>query len=153
MNQLRNYPDYGVTEAGNIFSYKSNRWLKVQTMKNGYKRIMLSVSGKPRRVFVHRLVAETYISNPSNKPNVNHKDSNRGNNASWNLEWVTPKENTAHMMSSGNWKGRAKVTHCINGHEYIAQTTYVDKKGAKNCRTCKNLRERRKRAEQRERNK
>jgi len=62
------------------------------------------IEGKQKRMRVHRLVAETFINNPMNKPYVNHKDGNRINNNVINLEWVTPSENTQHAVNIGLFK-------------------------------------------------
>ena len=59
----------------------------------GYCRVCLIKDKKGKNKYVHRLVAETFIPNPENKPQVNHIDSNKLNNNVSNLEWVTAKEN------------------------------------------------------------
>lgn len=58
--------------------------------KKGYKRV--TIDGK--RYFLHRLVAELFIPNPYNLPQINHKDENPGNNAASNLEWCDAKYNS-----------------------------------------------------------
>ena len=64
--------------------------------KDGYLRIVLSKNNKTKKFMVHRLVAEAFIPNPMNLPQVNHIDENMQNNCSINLEWVTQKENSNH---------------------------------------------------------
>jgi hypothetical protein len=67
----------------------------------GYYRILL-LKCKVRKIyFVHRLVAITFIENPDNKPQINHKDGNKLNNNVDNLEWCTQKENSIHAWSNG----------------------------------------------------
>lgn len=70
-------------------------------LQNGYKLITLS---KKKTYSIHRLVAETFLENPENKLEVNHKDSNRANNSVDNLEWVTKSENIQHSYTYGSKK-------------------------------------------------
>lgn len=66
-----------------------------------YISSLIIESGKRRHHFIHRLVAETFISNPEYKPYVNHKDANKLNNHVSNLEWCTHQENIAHAARLG----------------------------------------------------
>ena len=71
--------------------------IKVFTkLPNGYLKVGLSKNGKTKYYFVHRLVAETFIDNPENKPCINHKDCDKKNNCVDNLEWCTYKENNSY---------------------------------------------------------
>ena len=69
--------------------------------KDGYKCVLLSRNGKTIYTSIHRLVAMTFLSNPQNKPMVNHKDGNKANNHVSNLEWCTHKENEKHALING----------------------------------------------------
>jgi hypothetical protein len=80
----------------------------------GYELVSLKKNGKQTTRQVHRLVAETFIPNPLNKPQINHKDCNKENNHINNLEWVTDKENKEHAvlngkMPKGEKSGKAKL--------------------------------------------
>ncbi|MDM0045698.1 HNH endonuclease [Variovorax dokdonensis] len=60
---------------------------------------------------VHRLVAQTYISNPDNKPVVNHIDANRANPHRDNLEWVTQSENLRHAYRLGTMSAKRTLSY------------------------------------------
>lgn len=68
---------------------------------DGYLRVTLTRNGKKANRLVHRTVAEAFIENPENKPEVNHKDGNKLNNDVSNLEWSTRKENLDHADTTG----------------------------------------------------
>ena len=59
------------------------------------------IDGKAKTYLVHRVVAQVHLPNPDGKPEVNHKDGNKSNNAVWNLEWVTSQENVNHSVETG----------------------------------------------------
>ena len=58
------------------------------------------LNGKQVHVYVHRLVATTFINNIKNKPQINHKDGNKLNNTVSNLEYVTAMENVQHSIKN-----------------------------------------------------
>ena len=67
----------------------------------GYLRLQLSCDGSPKSFLVHRLVAESFIPNPDNKPEVNHINGNKKDNRVSNLEWSTSSENQKHAYDTG----------------------------------------------------
>lgn len=98
---ILDFPDYKVSNLGRIKSYKydkiNGRLLKLTPNKNGYIQVWLCNEhiGK-KQIYVHRLVAEAFILNPENKPEVNHINEDKENNEWYNLEWVTSEENNNH---------------------------------------------------------
>lgn len=92
------YENYMVSSEGKIYSLLTKKELKPWMTNKGYLKIDL---GRNRRVYVHRLVAETFIPNSENKPTVNHLNHDKTDNRIKNLEWATYKEQTAHDIANG----------------------------------------------------
>lgn len=85
--------NYRITKTGKIWSTTNKKFLKTK-FKNGYHRINTKDRDKDRSNAIHRLVGETFIPNPDNKPYINHINEIKTDNRVENLEWVTQKENT-----------------------------------------------------------
>ena len=95
MKQYKDTPYY-VTPSGDV--YRNGKKLKGDISK-GYHRVRFSIESMPQWKSVHRLVAELFIDNPSNKPHINHINNIRDDNRVENLEWVTHSENMLHCIS------------------------------------------------------
>lgn len=95
MKEIKGFEgQYAITSCGKVWSYKSKKFLKSVSDWNGYLMVCLITNeGKQKMRKVHRLVAEAYIPNPDNKPQVNHKSEIKTDNNVNNLEWVTCAEN------------------------------------------------------------
>lgn len=89
--------DYIITRDGRVINKHNGHISKPQKNGKGYLRVNIGHTLK----FVHRLVAEKYIPNPQNKPQVNHKNCDKTDNRVENLEWVTNQENRNHMVANG----------------------------------------------------
>lgn len=92
---------YKINNLGEIWSIRKNIIMKGGLTGFGYKNIILTKNKHKYQVYVHKLVAETFIPNPDNKPQVNHIDGNKLNNELDNLEWVTYSENNKHAYATG----------------------------------------------------
>lgn len=93
------YENYKVSNLGRIMSVNYRRTGKAKLMTpvdngRGYLRVCFFKNEISKMFYIHRLVAETFIPNPDNLPQVNHIDEDKTNNCVENLEWVTAKENT-----------------------------------------------------------
>ena len=102
--------------------HKKEHILKPRT-GNRYYMIALYKNRKREDLLIHRIVAETFIPNPENKPFINHKDENCFNNSVENLMWCTQKENmnwgTINERMSKNSKSKRKVNQYDMDGNYI----------------------------------
>lgn len=91
---------YQVSSFGKVRSLypnrKQNQLMDLLENTRGYYRVHLTKGDKVNFKMVHRLVAETFLENPLNLPQVNHKDENKKNNHVENLEWCSNLENQRH---------------------------------------------------------
>lgn len=100
--RIKNFEDYAVTDQGQIISYKYSqpRIMKTWFQTSGYENIKLCKENKTYHFLVHRLVAEYFIENPFNLPEVNHKNKNVKDNRVENLEWCTRLQNLQDSYST-----------------------------------------------------
>lgn len=91
---------YDIYDDGRCYSHKTKQFMTPQ-MSSKYPTYNLSLGDKKRKVKVHRMVAETFLDNPDNKPYVNHIDGDTHNFHVSNLEWVTASENNIHAAETG----------------------------------------------------
>ena len=94
MKDIKNYEGlYAVTSCGKVWSYKYKKFLTPIFNNRGYLMVNLCKDGKMKHFTIHRLVAEAYLPNPENLPQINHRDENKENNCLQNLEWGDSKYN------------------------------------------------------------
>lgn len=107
---IKGYPDYEISNFGDVCSNKFNKRKRLKQLINnrGYYYVGLSNNKIRKTFYIHRLVANTFIPNSKNKPEVNHLDGNKLNNQVTNLEWVTHKQNVQHGWKTGLCKANKK---------------------------------------------
>jgi hypothetical protein len=107
--------EYQISNYGRVYSLISKKFLKFGKVGGGgYSQVSLYKEDKKKNYYVHRLVANAFIPNPLNLPQVNHKDENPSNNHVFNLEWCDASYNinygshTERMLQHPNWKASHK---------------------------------------------
>lgn len=94
---------------------KKGKVLSGSRVGSGYLCVFLAANGKKSKMYIHHIIARTFLAPCEGKLQVNHKDGNKTNNAYTNLEWCTPKENVRHAFMTGlssphhNQKNKKKV--------------------------------------------
>ena len=106
--KVKGFSHYFVSDRGRVLSLWHGRLRELSPYDaGGYQVVKLVADDKcPHQRYVHRLVAQAFIANPGNLPEINHKDENKANNSLENLEWCSRLYN----MQYGTWTIRAKLT-------------------------------------------
>lgn len=94
---------YAISNYGRIKNKLTNHIYKLTNKNGDYFRIILYDKNKSKTCLIHRLVAEIFIPNPNNKPQVDHIDGNKQNNCVDNLRWVTNLENIKHNIETNKF--------------------------------------------------
>lgn len=126
IRELEQYPDYGVTSDGGVWSRKSGTWRQLKSCNvNGYRKVnLIERSGEYVTQKVHILVAHAFLGPRPDGMDINHMDGNKAHNSWLNLEYVTRSANVLHSVHVlGNKPGkrisidekqrRARVDRCM----------------------------------------
>ena len=120
---IEGFPGYQVSTEGRIRSRnRGQEWIELTPVKkpNGYMQLCFVKERKHYNKLLHRLVAEAFIPNPDNKPQVNHIDGNKSNNRVENLEWCTCKENQLHAVKNDLFSTSKRIRIAETGEEFIS---------------------------------
>lgn len=108
------YPNYEVSDRGDVKNVRTNKTLGRRLDRDGYRNVQLYKNGRGLNHKVHRLVAEAFIESIDGRDQVNHLNGNKEDNRVENLEWCTRSENTRHAYKSGLFK--ANIAPAISAH-------------------------------------
>lgn len=130
-------PDHAINVRGKM--------LKQRKMYAGYMQVGLSRNGVTKTHRVHKLVADAFIVNPENKPQINHKNGDKTDNTVSNLEWCTASENQRHKVDVLGINGGAEIpVMCLETGQIYKSVTEASKQTKANashiCAVCKGKR-------------
>lgn len=124
---IKNHEDsYEISSIGNVRSkdrltkkgFIKGKDISIYKTDKGYSRVGLQVNNKCKSFLVHRLVAQTFIENPLDKPQVNHINGIKNDNRVENLEWATRFENMKHAYDNGLLEANKILKGYQDNHPY-----------------------------------
>ena len=116
MKIIEDFPNYAITEKGDVWNIVTNKQLLDRFNPTGYRAVMLYNNNLKikKRLYIHRLVAQAYIPNPDNKPTVDHINRHRYNCRVSNLRWASLAEQSANKgRGNNNTSGHTGITYSI----------------------------------------
>ena len=124
MTSIEGYENYLIFEDGKIINTKSGREMK-PCSSGRYYSIQLCKNNRKKFFTIHRLIAETFIPNPDNKPYIDHINRDKKDNRIENLRWVTSRENSRNINSHSNtgfqFISKCKASDLLQGFYYRFQ--------------------------------
>jgi hypothetical protein len=127
---------YSISNKGNVISHIGNeKQLSKLKHRDGYLFVRLSKNGLTKTELIHRLVAEHFLDNTDNLPQVDHIDEDKQNNSSDNLQWITAKENTRKSQSVKVCQKNMKneLIHVWDGFGHIQEYLGFNKSNIQKC--------------------
>lgn len=99
---VKEFPWYLACSDGYVINTDTGHVLVGSIKKTGYREILLvDADGNPHSRLLHRVIAQAFVENEENKPEVNHINGDKDDNRALNLEWVTRGENLKHAYENG----------------------------------------------------
>ncbi len=123
---------YQVSNLGKVKNVKLGKIIKVRCNEQNYLKLDLHKNGAKKAYKVHRLVAEAFIPNPNNYPQINHKDEKKQNNEVTNLEWCTPKYN-ANYGKRNNKISKKVIQLALSGEIVKIWASQIEAAKSINC--------------------
>ena len=121
---IEGFENYQITDDGRVWSKKSKRYLTPTKSQDGYLRVKLCYGdGRYTNASIHRIVAKMFIPNPSNLPQVNHKNEQKHLNFVENLEWCSAQYNNTYNGRHTKCADKVKESNTIRSGKPINQFT------------------------------
>ena len=118
---IEGFSNYRVSNFGNVWSKKNNIILKPYKTNRGYLTVGFWLDGKKKRLSIHRLVAQAFLTNPNNLPEVNHINGCKTDNNLNNLEWASGSANVSHAFRTGLHQTKLSEKMVLKIHQYRKQ--------------------------------
>ena len=126
--RVSGFKNYEVSTLGRVRNCRRGNIFTPGIGPNGYRQVGLRRNGIRRNLYVHRIVAQAFVPNPENKPQVDHKDRDVSNNCCSNLRWSTISENNGNRVKTKNRSSIFKgVFFCNQKQKWCAYIVFKRK--------------------------